>query len=111
MIVMIYTVKRIDEDLDFGCEERSADTPIMAVVTLIDPSGEELCVKAEDTMLYKREINEGAQVYFDENNQLEKVLDRDWTKRCNTKTVDDLTFTFRSGSAHEYHRWHPCRGI
>ena len=25
---MIYTVKRIDEDLDFGCEERAKDAPV-----------------------------------------------------------------------------------
>lgn len=42
---MIYTVKRIDEDLDFGCEERAKDAPVMAVVTLVDSSGEELMVK------------------------------------------------------------------
>ena len=89
---MIYTVKRIDEDLDFGCEERSADAPVMAVVTLVDSSGAELRVKAEDAMLYEREINEGDQVYFDEKNQLAKTLDRDWTKRCNTKTVDTTAF-------------------
>lgn len=35
---MIYTVKRIDEDLDFGCEERAKDAPVMAVVTLVDSS-------------------------------------------------------------------------
>ena len=39
---MIYTVKRIDEDLDFGCEERVEGALVMAVVTLIDSSGEEL---------------------------------------------------------------------
>lgn len=33
---MKYTVKRIDEDLDFGCEERIEGAPVMAVVTLID---------------------------------------------------------------------------
>ena len=44
---MIYTVKRIDEDLDFGCEERVEGALVMAVVTLIDSSGEELKVKAE----------------------------------------------------------------
>ena len=27
---MMYTVKRIDEDLDFGCEERLDDAPVMA---------------------------------------------------------------------------------
>ena len=39
---MKYTVRRIDEDLDFGCEERTADAPLMAVVTLIDPTGQEV---------------------------------------------------------------------
>ena len=29
---MMYTVKRIDEDLDFGCEERLDDAPVMALV-------------------------------------------------------------------------------
>lgn len=55
---MIYTVKRIDEDLDFGCEERAKDAPVMAVVILVDSSGEELRVKAEDALLYKNNINE-----------------------------------------------------
>ncbi len=64
---MIYTVKRIDEDLDFGCEERAQDAPIMAVVTLVDSSGEELRVKAEDALLYKNNINEGDKVCYDKN--------------------------------------------
>ena len=41
---MIYIVKRIDEDLDFGCEERAEGVPVMAVVTLMNSSGEELIV-------------------------------------------------------------------
>ena len=69
---MIYKVKRIDEDLDFGCEERSEGVPVMAVVTLMNSSGEELRVKSEDAMLYERNINEGDKVYFDEENNLEK---------------------------------------
>lgn len=64
---MIYTVKRIDEDLDFGCEERAKDAPVMAVVILVDSSGEELRVKAEDALLYKNNINEGDKVCFDKN--------------------------------------------
>lgn len=32
--IMIYTVKRIEEDVDYGCEERPEDVPVMAVVTL-----------------------------------------------------------------------------
>ena len=64
---MIYTVKRIDEAVDFGCEERAKDAPVMAVVTLIDSSGEELRVKAEDALLYKNNINEGDKVCFNKN--------------------------------------------
>ena len=55
----MYTVKRIEEDLDFGCEEREEGAPVMAVVTLVDSFGEEMRVKAEDAMLYERDINEG----------------------------------------------------
>ena len=73
---MIYTVKRIDEDLDFGCEERAEGEPVMAVVTLMNPSGEELRVKAEDAMLYERNINEGDKVYCDEENNLEKIQEK-----------------------------------
>ena len=69
---MIYIVKRIDEDLDFGCEERAEGAPVMAVVTLMNSSGEEFIVKAEDDMLYERNINEGDKVCFDEENKLEK---------------------------------------
>ena len=70
---MIFIVKRIDEDLDFGCEERAEGVPVMAVVTLMNSSGEELIVKSEDAMLYERSINEGDKVYFDEENNLEKI--------------------------------------
>ena len=71
---MIYIVKRIDEDLDFGCEERAEGVPVMAVVTLMNSSGEELRVKSEDAMLYERNINEGDKVYFDEENKLKRGL-------------------------------------
>lgn len=73
---MIYIVKRIDEDLDFGCEERAEGAPVMVVVTLINSSGEESRVKAGDAMLYERNINEGDKVYFDEENNLEKIQER-----------------------------------
>lgn len=89
---MIYTVKRIDEDLDFGCEERSENAPVMAVVTLVNSAGEELKIKAEDAMLYEKAINEGDKVYFDKDNKLEKALDEDRAKNCTTKTVDTMAF-------------------
>ena len=70
---MIYTVTRIEEDLDFGCEERPKGMPVMAIVTLMNSSGEEIRIKAEDAMLYECNINEGDKVCFDVNNNLEKV--------------------------------------
>ena len=45
----------------------------MAVVTLMNSSGGEVRVKAEDAMLYERKINEGDKVYFDGENKLEKI--------------------------------------
>ena len=72
-IAMLYTVKRIEEDLDFGCEERPKGMPVMAIVTLTNSSGEEIRIKAEDAMLYECNINEGDKVCFDANNKLEKV--------------------------------------
>ena len=39
----------------------------MAVVILVDSSGEELRVKAEDALLYKNNINEGDKVCYDKN--------------------------------------------
>ena len=73
---MIYIVKRIDEDLNFGCEERVEGESVMAVVTLMNPSGEEFIVKVEDAMLYECNINEGDKVYCDEENNLEKIQER-----------------------------------
>ena len=64
---MIYTVKRIDEDLDFGCEERPKGMPVMAIVTLVDFLGKEVLVKAEDALIYGHNINEGDKVCFDKN--------------------------------------------
>lgn len=89
---MIYTVKRINEDLDFGCEERTEGTPTMVIVSLTDHLGKEFQIKAEDAMLYERNINEGDRVYFDEKGKLDKGLDEDWTKTCTTKTVDTIAF-------------------
>ena len=70
---MMYTVKRIDEDLNFGCEERPDEVPVMAIVTLVDSSEKEVTVKAEDAELYERNINEGDKVCLDVNNKLEKA--------------------------------------
>ena len=43
------------------------------LVTLVDSSGKEVTVKAEDAKLYERNINEGDKVCLDVNNKLEKA--------------------------------------
>ena len=70
---MIYSVIRIDEDLDFGCEERMAGNPVMAVVTLQDSTGKQTIVRQPDQMLYDRQIEVGDKVTFDEQGKLVKV--------------------------------------
>lgn len=70
---MKYTVLRIEEDIDFGCEERSEDEPIMAIVTLLDENGEESKIRQEDQRLYDLDINEGDHVVMNEKKKLQKV--------------------------------------
>lgn len=62
---MIYTVLRIDEDIEFGCEERTDDSPVMAVVTLQDENGTEKSLRVADQFLYDSGINEGDRVSID----------------------------------------------
>lgn len=89
---MIFKVQKIEEDIDFGCEERMDDEPVMAVVTLLDEAGAEKRVKMPDQLLYDREINEGDQVIFDENGKLQKRIRGDWTERCKKANVNTEEF-------------------
>ena len=89
---MKYQVVRIDEDIDFGCEERSADEPVMAVVVLQDENGNESHIRQEDQMLYDRNIEEGDTVILNENGELRKALSGDWTQNCDSKNVDTTKF-------------------
>ena len=70
---MIYTVLKIEEDLDYGCEDRRDDQTVMAVVTLRSEAGEESARKIPDRLLYEREIIQGDQVIFDENDQIQRL--------------------------------------
>ena len=79
---MIYTVLKIEEDLDYGCEDRRDDQPVMAVVTLRSEEGKECTRKIPDQLLYEREIAQGDEVIFDENDQIRKKLGKDWTEHC-----------------------------
>lgn len=70
---MKYTVERIDEDMDFGCEERIEGVLVMAVVTLIDDDGQEIKLRQPDQMLYNKDISEGGVVFLDEKQELQKL--------------------------------------
>ena len=89
---MKYQVMRIEEDLDFGCEGRGADEPVLAVVVLKDENGRESRIRQEDQMLYDWNIEEGDTVILNENGELRKVLSGDWTQNCNSKNVDTTKF-------------------
>lgn len=70
---MIYTVLKLEEDLDYGCEEKGEEQPVMAVVTLRSEAGVESTRKIPDRLLYEREIIQGDEVIFDENDQIQRL--------------------------------------
>ena len=47
---MKYKVMEIQEDVDFGCEERSEGSPVMAVVLLRGEDGSEMMTRQADQM-------------------------------------------------------------
>lgn len=67
---MTFTVLKIEEDLDFGCEERPDGASVTAVVTLQDSSGNQTTVRQPDQMLFDRKIDVGTRVIFDEQGKL-----------------------------------------
>lgn len=69
---MKYKVLQIEEDMEFGCEERRPGEAVMAVVHLEDEDGDIKIVRQRDQMLYDRDINEGDWVQFDEKQELVK---------------------------------------
>ena len=69
---MQYKVIRIEEDMDFGCEERQPGERLMSVVILESEDGREISLK-HDERLYERDINEGDIVTLDENREIWKV--------------------------------------
>lgn len=71
---MKYRVVRIDEDIDFGCEERKEGTPVMAVVLLEDEDGNRQRIRQIDQYLYDNDINEEDRVQFTADGELIKVM-------------------------------------
>lgn len=64
---MLYTVEDIEEDVDFGCEERLEGSPVMAVVVLLGEDGRRYRMKIPDQLLYDRHIDVGSRLCLDLN--------------------------------------------
>lgn len=70
---MQYKVLKIEEDIDFGCEERQPEEKLMSVVLLEGEDGREISLRHDDGLLYERNINEGDTVTLDEKRELWKT--------------------------------------
>ena len=73
---MQYKVLKIEEDMDFGCEERQPGEALMSVVLMEDENGNETSLRHDDGLLYERDINEGDLVTMDGQHQLWKLYNR-----------------------------------
>ena len=73
---MQYKVLKIEEDMDFGCEERQPGEALMSVVLMEDENGNETSLRHDDGLLYERDINEGDLVTMDGQHQLWKLKNR-----------------------------------
>ncbi len=71
---MFFTVLNIEEDIDFGCEERPEGTPVMAIVTLLDEAGNRSVHKFPDKELEQEQIQPKDQVVVNEKGVLCKVF-------------------------------------
>lgn len=69
---MKYTVVKIEEDLDFGCEERTPGSPVMAVLMLRDQGGDETVIRYPDHELYELGIAEGDTVEYESGKRIKK---------------------------------------
>lgn len=67
----IFYVKQILEP-DYGCEERPDGYIAMDKVILADTDGKETAVEVPDKELYDKDINVGDQVFFDDENRIQK---------------------------------------
>lgn len=90
---MIYRLVDILEDIDFGCEEREGDLPLMAVAVLEDPDNNKIRFKMADALFTQRGLQAGDSVYIDEDDTLRKAITSpDWTKEFGSKDIDVAGF-------------------
>ena len=86
---MIYRLVDILEDIDFGCEEREGDLPLMAVAVLEDPDNNKIRFKMADALFTKRGLQAGDSVYIDEDDTLRKAITSpDWTREFSSKDIE-----------------------
>ncbi len=76
---MRYTVLKIDEDLDYGCEETEE---VFVVVALQDDDNNIITRRVSEKELLDQKIEAGSKVIVNEDNKLQAALDEDWTKNC-----------------------------
>ena len=72
---MEYRVIKIEEDLDFGCEEREEGTPVLAVVLLEDAEACQKTIRVPDKDLYAQDINEGDLVELQDHKIMKRKQD------------------------------------
>ena len=90
---MIYRLVDILEDIDFGCEEREGELPLMAVAVLEDPDNNKIRFKMADALFTQRGLHAGDSVYIDEDDTLRKAITSpDWTKEFGSKDIDVAGF-------------------
>ena len=90
---MIYRLVDILEDIDFGCEEREGDLPLMAVAVLEDPDNNKIRFKMADALFTQRGLQAGDSVYIDEDDTLRKAITSpDWTREFSSKDIDVAGF-------------------
>ena len=90
---MIYRLVDILEDIDFGCEEREGELPLMAVAVLEDPDNNKIRFKMADALFTQRGLQAGDSVYIDEDDTLRKAITSpDWTREFSSKDIDVAGF-------------------
>ena len=70
---MVYQVRDILEDVDFGCEERPEGAPVLAIAVLEGEDGSLTQIKMPDLLFDERRIKEGDRVCLDEAGLLKKI--------------------------------------
>ena len=82
---MLYTIQRIEENVDYGCEERSVAMPVQAIAVLLGDDGIEKSIRMPDVLFYERALEAGDRVCLDTDGTLRKsIITKEFSGRsCN----------------------------